>query len=154
MTRDRNFGEDEPFEKWLRAEEQLSSKAGYVRSDLDIVWRNYKARKFMLLEKKTHGKTTIASAQKDTYALIHEACLKAHHEIGIKVNSYFNRPEQTYQYCGFHTICFENEGPEDGKIYLAHRGGITKDLTLDMLIKFMRFGAHQAIYDIGLEREI
>jgi hypothetical protein len=85
---------------WFRKQERLDSKKGYVYTDLDIVWCNYKLNKYMLLETKKYvgGMTP---AQYKSFMLL-DKTLAPHDE----------------NYYGFHLIQYENTCPEDGNIRL------------------------------------
>lgn len=115
MTRKRNDSHSTEFGLWLREQPEIDSGLGYVCTNVDYMWRNYKTGQWMLIEEKRHG-SQVKKWQQSMFDILNW-CGKQHP-----------------RFCGFHTIVFENTGPEDGKIYLD---GIY--ITKAELIDFLKF---------------
>ena len=47
MTRQRNDNNGTEFEAWRRKQQHLSSGLGYLATDVDFIWRNYKTKQFI-----------------------------------------------------------------------------------------------------------
>lgn len=101
--------------KW-RDPDPLDSGLGFVTTNIDYVWRNYKTGDWMLLEEKRFM-SDVRRWQKELFVLVDKGCrlLMKH-------------------YKGFHLLVFEKTNPEDGKIFLDR-----KEVTKEDLIKFLRF---------------
>lgn len=115
MTKKRYDDHSTEFGLWLRNQKELDSKLGFIVTNLDYIYRNYKTGHFMLIEEKRYGKEPLLY-QKQTFEIIHKLCQ--------------NHPK----YRGFHLIVFENTSPEDGKIYLDN-----KEISKQELIDFLSF---------------
>ena len=115
MTQQRRDNHSTEFGIWLRQQPEIDSKIGYVTTNLDYVWRNYKTGKWMLIEEKRRGKDA-PFYQKEIFTILHKAAL--------------NDPN----YQGFYFIQFENSGPHDGRIWING-----KEATKEYLIKLLRF---------------
>jgi hypothetical protein len=103
MTKKENSGvRDLTFSGWVR-EKLPDSKTGFVASDLDFILCNYKTKKIMLLEIKTHNKK-LPIWQKLLFENISEALV--------------NGLRKDYEYLGFHTITFENSNFINGLVKL------------------------------------
>jgi hypothetical protein len=101
---------------WLRDQEELDSKTkGFVATNIDYLWRNWKTGDWMLVEEKRHG-SEIRFAQKIAFDILDRVC------------------QEDPQYHGFHVLIFENTSPEDGKIFLDG-----KEITVDDLLVFLQF---------------
>jgi len=50
MTRRRNDNHSTEFGLWLREQPDIDSKLGYITTNLDYVWKNYKTGDWMLIE--------------------------------------------------------------------------------------------------------
>ncbi len=116
MTLQRYDQHSTEFGLWLRKKTDIDSKLGFIATNLDYFWKNWKTGKFMLIEEKRYMAEpkyfqTKIFAQLD--------------------NAFKNDP----LYCGFHLIQFENTGPEDGKIYLDK-----KEITEVELIRLLKMG--------------
>jgi len=115
MTRRRYDKNSTEFGLWLRKQSELDSKLGYVATNIDYVWRNYKTKKFMIIEEKRHN-GDITLAQKQIFGIINFVCKK--------------HPN----YKGFHLLKFENTNPEDGKMYWDD-----KEISKKELIRILKF---------------
>jgi hypothetical protein len=115
MTKKEMYSSKTQFSKWLRDQTELDSEKGYICTDLDYIWLNYKKDKWMMIEeKRTSG--TITNAQRIVFKRIHKLCLK----------------DPDYQ--GMHQISFENTNPDDGRTYLNGKFISKRDL-----INFLTF---------------
>ena len=106
-----------PFSLWLRDQSEISSNKsqGFVTTNIDYMWFNYKNNQWMLIEEKRHG-AKVSWSQRQQFRVIDAAC----------------RNDKNYH--GMHLLVFENTTPEDGKIYLNH-----VEIDKDTLISFLRF---------------
>lgn len=115
MTRQRNDSHSTEFGLWLREQKEIDSSLGFVATNVDYLWRNYKTGCWMLIEEKRYG--SIAKyPQTEMFSLLDRACK--------------NDPK----YKGFHYLIFENTSPEDGSITLDGQ-----QISKDDLIKFLKF---------------
>jgi hypothetical protein len=109
------------FMTWLRAQQSLDSKLGYVATDIDCVWRDYRRKLVMLLECKCR-QSTVPYGQHQTLRILHQAL-----RIGM--------PLIGWQYKGTHLIQFERESPTDGRIWIdgteVDQAGLLKFLSFD-----------------------
>lgn len=115
MTRKRNDEHSTEFGLWLREQKSIDSKLGFVATNIDYLWHNYKDGLWMLIEEKRHN-TKPLFAQQQMFKLIDDAC------------------SSDENYRGFHILIFENTSPEDGAIFLD-----SEAITPAQLIKFLRF---------------
>ena len=115
MTRKRNDGHSTEFGLWLREQPQIDSKLGFVATNIDYMWSNYKTGQWMIIEEKRHG-SDVRYSQREQFKVIHRACIS------------------DPLYHGMHLLVFENTSPSDGKIYLDR-----KEVTQKQLISFLRF---------------
>lgn len=103
------------FGLWLRKQPEIDSKLGFVTTNVDFFWKNYKTGKFMLIEEKRF------MSQPKTYQ----------HYIFKQLDEAF---EGDSNYCGFFLLQFEKTSPDDGKIYLDKN-----EITTQQLIDFLTF---------------
>jgi len=116
MTKPRDYSGSTKFSNWLRQQKELDSKDGYVTTDADYIWSNYKTGKFMIIEEKCQMQD-VTFTQRNILKVIHKCC---------RTNE---------NYLGMHRIKFQFEYPEDGgKIYLNDI-----EITKKELIQFLRF---------------
>lgn len=115
MTAQRRDKHSTEFGLWLRQQNEIDSALGFLATNIDYMWCNYKTGAWMLIEEKRHGKL-VRPWQRQLFKKLHEACKNAK------------------DYKGFHLLAFENTSPEDGKIFLDR-----KEITKADLIKFLRF---------------
>lgn len=121
MTKLRNDLHSTEFGLWLRGQLLLQtdvscidSKLGYVTTNIDYIWENYKTGDWMFIEEKRYM-SGCGFSQKNQF---------------IKLNSKI----KDKSYHGFHLLQFEKTSPEDGKIYLDN-----KEITKEKLLKFLSF---------------
>lgn len=114
MTAKRNDNHSTEFGLWLREQREIDSEKGYVATNLDYIWSNYKTGKWMLIEEKRYM-SQVKRWQSQLFGLI-IWCAKIHPK-----------------FCGFHVIRFEKTNPDDGKIYWNDRE-ITKEDLLRILM--------------------
>lgn len=115
MTKQRNDNHSTEFGLWLRNQPEIDSKDGYLATNIDYMWRNYKTGKWMLIEEKRYN-SEIKFWQHKMFVILHKLC----------------RLDKNFK--GFHLIVFESTSPDDGKIFLDK-----KEINRDILIKFLRF---------------
>lgn len=115
MTQQRRDDESTEFGIWLRHQPEIDSSRGYVATNIDYIWKNYKSGKWMIIEEKRFG------GQPKFYQ----------QEIFDKLDL-VSRNDQLY--CGLHIIVFENTSPDDGFIKID---GIKVDR--EELINFLQF---------------
>lgn len=101
------------FSDWIREQKRLESKIGFVTTNIDFLWRNYKTGQWMFIEEKQYM-ADVNYPQRKSFQMIH------------------SKVKNDFDYCGFHLVQFEKRSPEDGKIYL-NRKLITKERLLDFL---------------------
>lgn len=117
MTRKEYSGvRDLSFSKWVR-ENLPDSDTGFLVSDIDFFMYNYKSKKCMLIEVKTH-KAHVKTWQYKMYQLLEKWIVN-----GITDNWIFY---------GFHILRFENTCFTDGKCMLDE-----ELITEANLIKFL-----------------
>uniref|UniRef100_A0A6H2A153 Uncharacterized protein n=1 Tax=viral metagenome TaxID=1070528 RepID=A0A6H2A153_9ZZZZ len=115
MTMQRRDNRGTVFTNWIRQPEELSSEKGYVATDIDLLWENYKLKKYMFIEEKTF-------MAKPTDCQLRQ--MNRVHRINFKRN----------EYCGYHLIQFEKNSPEDGRIFLDG-----KEISKERLLTFLQF---------------
>ena len=115
MTTQRSDEHSTEFGLWTRKQAEIDSSLGFVATNIDFVWRNYKTGLWMLIEEKRHG-TIVKFWQEKIFNIVDKAC-------SLDKN-----------YRGFHYLIFENTSPEDGKIMLDG-----KDISKQELIDFLMF---------------
>ena len=111
---------------WLREQPEIDSKLGYLATNIDYVWRNWKTGDWMLIEEKRY-KTPIKAWQAKTFLTVHKS---------------INSPK----YKGFWCLFFENTNPEDGKMWLCRLTGKKEpihEITREDLIGFLEFKNHE-----------
>lgn len=117
MTRQRNDKHSTEFGLWLRGQlpnqrtdvSAIDSKCGYVATNIDYLWCNYRNGEFMLIEEKRYNRRP-TFAQQEMFKLIDNAC------------------SSDKSYRGLHILIFEKTSPEDGKIYLDGQTISTRQL--------------------------
>lgn len=120
MTRKRNDSHSTEFGLWLRDQETIDSKLGYVTTNIDYMWENYKTGEWVLIEEKRYN-AELSYSQKKQFKKLASSIKKL-------------------KYKGFYLITFEKTSPEDGKIYIENilKGGRSQ-ITKEQLLKFLRF---------------
>lgn len=118
MTIQRNDGGKwgTPFGHWLRNQPRLDSSDGFVATDIDYLWSNYKTGEWMLIEEKCRMAYPNRN-QKELLLHLRKAC---------KHDPLFR---------GLHLLQFEAETPDDGRIFWNKH-----ELTKEGLITILRFG--------------
>jgi hypothetical protein len=115
MTRPRFDNHSTEFGLWLRSRPEIDSSKGFVATNLDYVWQNYKTGDWMFIEEKRHGASP-SHWQHQIFQMLHRLC----------------RNDPAFH--GFHLIQFENTSPDDGSMWLDH-----KLITIDELLLFLTF---------------
>lgn len=116
MTTKEKYSSKTQFSSWLRRQKDLDSQDGFIATDLDYIWMNYKNDKWMFIEEKRGVSSTATRAQRQIFLKLHQLA----------------KADKNYQ--GFHELCFENTCPEDGKIYLN-----SVEIDKEQLIEFLQF---------------
>ena len=115
MTKQRFDAHSTEFGLWLREQKEIDSALGYITTNIDYFWKNFKSGKFMLIEEKRY------MAEPKPWQ----------HKIFDQLNNAFKNDKNYY---GFHFLQFENTSPKDGKIFLDR-----KEITRQELIDFLSF---------------
>ncbi len=115
MTKPRHDNHSTEFGLWLREQKEIDSSIGFVTTNMDYIWCNYKTGKWLLIEEKRHGRL-IPFWQQQLFDRLDKLC---------RVDSL---------YCGFHKVVFENTNPDDGKTWID--GQL---VTKDELFQFLQF---------------
>lgn len=115
MTQRRHDNHSTEFGLWLREQNEIDSKLGYITTNLDFVWRNYKTGEWILIEEKRYKKDC-AQWQKEIFSILHKA----------------SRNDKNYK--GFYFVQFEKTSPEDGRIWINY-----KEATKQELINILKF---------------
>lgn len=114
MTQKRRDEHSTEFGNWIREQPEIDSGLGYVATNIDYVWRNYKTGEWMFLEEKRHGSQP-RRYQRDIYVLLHQLA----------------RADPKYR--GFHLLVFQQTCPDDGEMTLDGW-----PISHDELIEFLR----------------
>ena len=115
MTRPRYDKHSTEFGLWLRKQREIDSRYGFVASNLDYIWQNYKTKQWMLIEEKRYLSNPTWSQMRLFEFLIEK----------IKYDPKFY---------GFFLIQFERSSPDDGNVYINY-----KQITKKILIEFLKF---------------
>jgi hypothetical protein len=114
MTRELYADYGTEFSKWLRSNKEIDSKDGFIATNLDYIWANYKTGYWMLIEEKRHM-SELRYSQRKQFEKITSSIVDD-------------------KFLGFHFIQFENTGPEDGMVFLDG-----KEITKEELVSFLKF---------------
>ena len=123
MTIKRSDSHSTEFGLWLRDQPEIDSKLGYLATNIDYVWRNWRTGEWMFIEEKRY-KSPIKTWQKKTFFAVHRAI-------------------RDLKYKGFWCLFFENTNPEDGKMWLGRLGENVFEITKQELLDFLRFKDRQ-----------
>jgi hypothetical protein len=115
MTKERFDNHSTEFGLWLRKQKEIDSELGFITTNIDYMWRNYKTNQWMFIEEKRHGSQP-REWQRKMFKIINGLCK-------LDIN-----------YKGFHLLVFENTNPDDGKIWLDK-----KEINKEELIRFLIF---------------
>jgi hypothetical protein len=115
MTRKRNDIHSTEFGLWLRDQKEIDSSLGFITTNLDYIWENYKTGEWMLIEEKRYQSDVCFSQRQQLKNL--------NKRIGDRT-----------RYKGMHLLQFEKTSPEDGKIFLDR-----KEISKDQLLLFLKF---------------
>jgi hypothetical protein len=121
MTRKRNDTHSTEFGLWLREQQRLDSSLGFLATNLDYVWKNYKTGLWLMIEEKRH-KQKPRQWQLEMFRLLDSAA------------------QSDSLYRGFYILRFENSNPEDGRMVLTRLDGTPREITKEQLIAFLAFG--------------
>jgi len=115
MTKQRYDKHSTEFGIWTRNQKLIDSSLGFVATNIDYIWRNYKTKKWMLIEEKRYMGVP-RFWQEEIFDILDRSC------------------KTDVNYCGFYLIQFEKTNPDDGKIYINK-----KLVTKDYLLEFLQF---------------
>jgi len=115
MTKQRNDSHSTEFGLWLRVQPEIDSKLGYIATNIDYVWKNYKTGEWMIIEEKRYN-SVVKEWQRKMFKMLHSVC----------------RFDKNYH--GFNLLVFEKTGPDDGHIFLNGN-----QISKEYLIKFLKF---------------
>lgn len=102
MTRRRNDGHSTEFGLWLRDQGELDSSRGFIASNLDYIWHNYKTGQWMFIEEKRFM-SSMKDWQKNLFRTVHMAA----------------KSDPLYK--GFAFLQFEKTCPQDGKTFWNYK---------------------------------
>ena len=122
------------FSKWIR-QKLPEANTGFCVTDLDWIMWNWKTRRLVILEEKTRMGSIKTWYRKFLQDVMHPA---------LKVYC----ADNDIDYRGIHLVQFENEDPEDGKIYLNG-----KEVTEEELIEFLSMENAQKTIEKDTEKE-
>ncbi len=115
MTRQRNDNHSTEFGLWLRDQEEIDSRLGFVATNVDYIWTNYKTNQWMVIEEKRYC-SDISYSQKQQFRVLDSAC----------------RSDPDYR--GFHLVVFEQTSPDDGDIWVNR-----KRIDKETFVEFLKF---------------
>jgi hypothetical protein len=115
MTSRRRDSHSTEFGLWLRDQKEIDSKLGYIATNIDYIWMNYKTGEWMIIEEKRYRKD-LQGWQRKIFRMIHKV---AKHDP---------------KYRGIYLIQFENTCPDDGKLWINKKPATKADL-----IKLLQF---------------
>lgn len=115
MTKPRFDAHSTEFGLWLRQQSSIDSKLGFVTTNLDYIWHNYKTGAWMAIEEKRFC-AEVSFSQDSIFRLVDRAF------------------QTDNQYQGLHILRFERTSPDDGRIWLNNRL-----VTPSELLAFLRF---------------
>jgi hypothetical protein len=115
MTQTRRDNHSTEFGIWLREQREVDSSLGFVATNLDFIWVNYKTGLWLLLEEKRY-KSDMKSYQKQIFELL---------DCSAKNDK---------NYRGFYFVQFEKTSPDDGKIWINY-----KESTKEQLLSLLKF---------------
>ncbi len=120
-VRDPNGGGFTEFSNWIRTVDALKSSDGYIATNVDFMWRNYKTGEWMLIEEKRHGSRP-AHWQMQCFQTIDKAC------------------SSDPNYLGFYLVVFENTLPTDGWVEVVRvSDGLEWRPSADQFVRWLSF---------------
>jgi hypothetical protein len=128
MTQKRRDDKSTPYGLWLREQKDIDSGLGYIATNIDYIWQNYKTGQWMIKEEKCRNSEP-AFYQKRIFKMLDNLC------------------RRDPNYFGAHLIQFENTTPEDGEIRI---NGVR--VSKEFLLEFLQF--KQKAHDIISARSI
>ena len=72
MTEQRRDNHSTEFGIWLRKQKEIDSSFGFLATNIDYMWRNYKTGKWMLIEEKRYN-TPAKEWQKRMFEVLHSS---------------------------------------------------------------------------------
>ena len=118
MTQQSRLYDTTEFSGWLRKQEQIDSKIGFITSDIDYVWNNYNTGKWCFIEEKRYMAKP-EFPQRKIFKMLNKVA----------------KCDPNYR--GFHLIQFERTSPEDGNVYIDNKL-VSKEQLIDWLVSIVR----------------
>jgi hypothetical protein len=115
MTQQRRDSHSTEFGIWLREVKEIDSSLGFVATNIDYMWTNYKTGAWMFIEEKRHG-AQVKFPQNKMFEIVDKAC----------------KADKNYK--GLHVLIFQNTSPDDGRMWLDG-----KEINVLELVRFLRF---------------
>jgi hypothetical protein len=119
MTSRRNDDHSTEFGLWVRDQSVIDSSLGFVATNIDYVWHNYKTGQWMLIEEKRFG---VEPRFPQT-----------------KMLEIVDSSISDEKYLGLFYLIFEYTSPSDGKMYLQKRNKLSYTITDRQLLMFLQF---------------
>lgn len=132
-TKPRQYGQDTPLNEWIRNHPDLDSAFGFVATDVDLVWYNYKRALIMITEHKERM-GTVSASQEATLSVLDQGLIGGLCNPNLLLASRRLHIPERVHYCGLHVIVCQNTNPDDGDIYID---GL--EVSKDQLLQFLRF---------------
>ena len=107
-----------PFSDWLREQVEIDSSLGYVTTNVDFLWSNYKTGRWMLVEEKRYGGHPSYS-QREQFRMLDNALKDAP------------------GYGGLWILTFDRTTPDDGKIWLYKLDEAGSEIDKDTLVALL-----------------
>ncbi len=114
MTTKRKDQHSTEFGLWIREIPELDSALGFLATNIDFLWTNYKTGEWMFLEEKRHMAEP-KPWQAKLFVMLDKVA------------------KSDPKYKGFHFVQFENTSPLDGRIFLDR-----KEVTSEQFRKFLK----------------
>jgi hypothetical protein len=115
MTEQRHDNHSTEFGLWLRNQKEIESANGFLATNIDYVWENYKTHNWMMIEEKRYNRQS-----------------KEWQRIIFKMLDLLCRSDKNYK--GFHYLVFENASPDYGEMFWDG-----EKIDREKLIKLLRF---------------
>ena len=107
------------FSDWARTQPEIDSSLGFVPTNIDFMWRNYKTKKFMLIEEKRHN-ASVKNWQMQSFQEINKSIVNEN-------------------YLGFYIVRFQNTSPDNGSIKIEQVDGkIKTTVSRERFLNFLK----------------
>ena len=106
---------------WLREQKRISSGYGYIATNIDYTWQNYKTGNWIFIEEKRYGHD-VSWCQEKMMVMVNRAIIDPF-------------------YLGMFLVVFEKTSPDDGRIFVEKLGHRKKkyELTREGFFLFLEF---------------